>query len=140
MGIVGVVIAFAPAIGPTLSGWIVNNYPWRYLFYVTMPFGFIDLILGAFLLKSVTGGQDVSIDILSLVLSTVGFGALLYGFSNAGNASWLDASVYLPLIIGVVCIILFGLRQIKMEHPMLNLSVFKSKIFTFSLSSSVLIC
>ena len=45
MGIVGIVLAFAPAIGPTLSGWIINYYPWRYLFYVTLPFTIIDLIL-----------------------------------------------------------------------------------------------
>ena len=132
MGIVGIVIAFAPAIGPTLSGWIINHYPWRYLFYVTMPFGIIDLILGAFLLKNVTGGKDVSIDILSLISSTIGFGALLYGFSNAGNASWLDSSVYLPIILGIAFIVLFVLRQLKMKSPMLSLSVFKSRVFTFA--------
>ncbi len=132
MGIVGIVIAFAPAIGPTLSGWIINNYPWRYLFYVTMPFGIIDLILGAFLLKNVTGGRDVSMDILSFIFSTVGFGALLFGFSNAGNASWTDISVWLPLVLGVVFIGLFVIKQLKMERPMLDLSVFKSKVFTFS--------
>ena len=132
MGIVGIVIAFAPAIGPTLSGWIINHYPWRYLFYVTMPFGIIDLILGAFLLKNVTGGKEVSIDILSLISSTVGFGALLYGFSNAGNASWLDSSVYLPIILGIAFIALFVLRQLKMKSPMLSLSVFKSRVFTFA--------
>ena len=53
MGIVGIVIAFAPAIGPTLSGWIINSYPWEYLFYVTAPFAVLDLILGFFLLKNV---------------------------------------------------------------------------------------
>ena len=132
MGIVGIVIAFAPAIGPTLSGWIINHYPWRYLFYVTMPFGIIDLILGAFLLKNVTGGKEVSIDILSLISSTVGFGALLYGFSNAGNASWLDSSVYVPIILGIAFIALFVLRQLKMKEPMLSLSVFKSRVFTFA--------
>ena len=132
MGIVGIVIAFAPAIGPTLSGWIINHYPWRYLFYVTMPFGILDLILGAFLLKNVTGGKEVSIDILSLISSTIGFGALLYGFSNAGNASWLDSSVYLPIILGIAFIALFVLRQLKMKEPMLSLSVFKSRVFTFA--------
>ena len=132
MGIVGIVIAFAPAIGPTLSGWIINNYPWRYLFYVTMPFGFLDLILGFFLLKNVTGGRNVSIDILSLISSTIGFGALLYGFSNAGNYSWTNIYVYGPLILGVVFIAIFILKQLKMKEPMLNLSVFKSKVFTFS--------
>ena len=132
MGIVGIVIAFAPAIGPTLSGWIINNYPWRYLFYVTMPFGFIDLILGYFLLKNVTGGKDVSMDIASFISSTIGFGGLLYGFSNAGNNSWNDTSVYLPLIIGIIFIAIFIFRQLNIKEPMLNLSVFKSKVFTFA--------
>ena len=64
MGIVGIVIAFAPAIGPTLSGWIISKYPWRHLFYVTAPFAVIDLILGFFLLKNVTENKKVSFDII----------------------------------------------------------------------------
>lgn len=132
MGIVGVVLAFAPAIGPTLSGWIINSYPWRYLFYVTAPFAIIDLILGFFLLKNVTENKNVSFDILSFIGSTIGFGALLFGFSNAGNYDWSDTNVYIPLIVGIVFLIIFIWRQLSMEEPMLNLSVFKSSIFTFS--------
>ncbi|WP_195990036.1 MDR family MFS transporter [Clostridium sp. D53t1_180928_C8] len=132
MGIVGVVLAFAPAIGPTLSGWIINNYPWRYLFYVTFPFAVLDLILGYFLLKNVTENRDMSFDIISFIGSTIGFGGLLFGFSNAGNYSWTDINVYLPLLLGIVFLIIFIWRQLKMKEPMLNLTVFKSKIFTFS--------
>ena len=131
MGIVGIVLAFAPAIGPTLSGWIINSYPWRYLFYVTLPFTIIDLILAFFLLKNVTGGKKVSMDILSLIGSTIGFGGLLYGFSNTGNYAWTDARVYAPLIIGIVFLLIFIYRQLKLEEPLLNLDVFKSKVFTF---------
>lgn len=132
MGIVGVVIAFAPAIGPTLSGWIVNNYHWRYLFYVVMPFAILDIILGFFLLKNVTGGKNVSADILSFIASTIGFGALLYGFSNAGNYSWTNIAVYLPLILGIVFIGLFIYRQLNLKEPMLNLDVFRSRVFTYA--------
>lgn len=132
MGIVGIVIAFAPAIGPTLSGWIINSYPWRYLFYVTAPFAVIDLILGFFLLKNVTENKDVSFDILSFISSTVGFGALLFGFSNAGNYAWSDSNVYIPLAIGIIFLGIFIWRELTMKEPMLNLSVFKSTIFTFS--------
>ena len=132
MGIVGVVLAFAPAIGPTLSGWIINSYPWRYLFYVTLPFAVIDLILGFFLLKNVTGGKKVSMDILSFIASTIGFGALLYGFSNAGNYSWTDKYVYIPLLIGIVFLLIFIFRQLNLKEPMLNLNVFKSKVFAFA--------
>ena len=132
MGIVGIVLAFAPAIGPTLSGWIINRYPWRCLFYVTLPFTIIDLILAFFLLKNVTGGKKVSMDILSLIGSTIGFGGLLYGFSNAGNYSWTNTNVYIPLIIGAIFLLIFIFRQLKLEEPLLNLNVFKSKVFTFS--------
>ena len=132
MGIVGIVLAFAPAIGPTLSGWIINIYPWRYLFYVTMPFAIIDLILSIFLLKNVTGGKKVSMDILSFIACAVGFGSLLYGFSYAGNYSWTDPAVYVPLLIGVIFLGIFIWRQLSMKDPILNLAVFKSKVFTFS--------
>ena len=132
MGIVGIVLAFAPAIGPTLSGWIINIYPWRYLFYVTLPFAILDLILGYFLLKNVTENKSVYFDIISFIGSTIGFGGLLFGFSNAGNYSWTDVKVYLPLIIGIVFLIIFVWRQLNMKEPMLNLDVFKSSVFTFS--------
>ncbi|MBE6053684.1 MAG: multidrug efflux MFS transporter [Clostridium sartagoforme] len=132
MGIVGIVLAFAPAIGPTLSGWILNSYPWRHLFYITLPFAIIDLILGFFLLKNVTGGKKVSIDIFSFIASTIGFGALLYGFSNAGNYSFTNINVYLPIIIGVLFLIIFTVRQLKLKEPMLDLRVFKSRVYIFS--------
>ncbi len=132
MGIVGIVLAFAPAIGPTLSGWIISMYPWRHLFYVTLPFAILDLILGFFLLKNVTENKPVNFDIVSFVGSTIGFGGLLFGFSNAGNYSWTNIKVYLPLIIGIIFLMIFVWRQLTMETPMLNLSVFKSKVFTFS--------
>ena len=132
MGIVGIVIAFAPALGPTLSGWIINSYPWRYLFYVTLPLAILDLILGAFLLKNVTETKKVSIDLLSSVTSILGFGGLLLGTSNAGNDGFGNVNVYLPLIVGIVALIIFVVRQLKMEEPMLNLTVFKNKTFTSS--------
>ena len=77
MGIVGIVLAFAPAVGPTLSGWIINSYPWRYLFYIPIPFAIIDIILAFFLLKNVTGGKNVSMDFFSFIASTIGFGATI---------------------------------------------------------------
>ena len=57
MGVVGLVIAFAPAIGPTLSGWIINSHPWRDLFYVTLPIAILDLVLSIFLIKNVTDNK-----------------------------------------------------------------------------------
>ncbi|MGL5414985.1 MAG: MDR family MFS transporter [Clostridium sp.] len=132
MGVVGLVIAFAPAIGPTLSGWIINSHPWKDLFYVTLPFAILDFVLAIFLLKNVTDTKKVRLDIISTITCIFGFGGLLLGFSNAGNDAWSSRQVYIPLIVGVVGIAIFVWRQLTMEKPMLDLRVFKSKTFTFS--------
>ncbi|MGL5416545.1 MAG: MDR family MFS transporter [Clostridium sp.] len=132
MGVVGLIVAFAPAIGPTLSGWIVTSHPWRDLFYVTLPIAVIDLILAIFIIKNVTGGKKISIDILSTITCILGFGGILLGFSNAGNYSWGNENVYVPIIVGAIALAIFVWRQLTMKVPMLELRVFKSKVFTFA--------
>src|SRR5699024_11054537 len=90
MGMFGLVIAFAPAIGPSLSGWLVEEFSWRSLFYVILPIVIIDIILAYFILENVTKQTFPKLDLLSIVLSTFGFGGLLYGFSIAGNSGWIS--------------------------------------------------
>ena len=90
MGTVGIVIGLAPAIGPTLSGWVVDNLSWRYLFSIIAPIAGIVVILAAFLVKDVLPTKDEKIDIFSVATSTIGFGSLLYGFSEAGNKGWTN--------------------------------------------------
>ncbi|WP_024615577.1 MDR family MFS transporter [Clostridium sp. Ade.TY] len=132
MGVVGIIVAFAPAIGPTLAGFVVDNYPWRYLFHFITPICIIDLIFAFFVLKNVTGGKDEKLDFISLITSTVGFGGLLLGFSNAGNYGWVDYRTIVPILAGILCLCIFTIRQFKGKYPMLNLNVFKSKVFTYS--------
>lgn len=132
MGLVGLVIAFAPAIGPTLSGWIVDSYSWRYLFYIVLPIALIDLLLSIFAMRNVTERNSRSLDSLSVVLSTVGFGGLLYGFSSAGSDGWGSKTVVISLIIGIVGIVLLVQRQFKITNPMLEFRVFKSGVFTLT--------
>jgi len=116
MGMVGLVIAFAPAIGPTLSGWIVDSYSWRYLFYLIFPIAIIDIIFAYFALKNVTERKNPTLDVLSIILSTLGFGGLLFGFSNAGSNGWGSLSVLAPLIVGIVTLVLFIVRQFKLKN------------------------
>src|SRR5699024_9160716 len=132
MGMFGMVIAFAPAIGPTLSAWLVDQFPWRSLFYVVLPIVVIDLILAYFLLKNITEQKHPKVDVLSIILSTFGFGGLLYGFSTAGSHSWTSPHVYVSIIIGTFTLIWFILRQLKLEKPILEFRVFKNKMFTIT--------
>lgn len=139
MGMFGLVISFAPAIGPTLSGWFIDIYPWRGLFYMLLPIVVIDLIVAYFILRNVTEKTNPKLDMTSIVLSTLGFGGLLYGFSAAGNSGWLSLMVILPIIIGAVSLYMFIKRQNRLEEPILEFGVFKDKIFTLSTSLGMIV-
>jgi EmrB/QacA subfamily drug resistance transporter len=132
MGIYGLVICFAPAIGPTLAGIIIDRWNWHYLFYILIPIVVLDIIFAAFFMKDVIPLKNPKIDLLSIILSTIGFGAMLYGFSIAGKKGWSDISVVATIIAGTVISSLFIWRQLAMEHPMLEMRVFKSKTFTLT--------
>ena len=132
MGMAGIVIGLAPALGPTLSGWIIDHYTWRDLFGMVIPIVILVLVLAFFLMKSVIQLSNPSIDVLSAFLSTVGFGSLLYGFSSVGNDGWGSSKVISFLVIGVFVIGLFVWRQLHLEHPFLELHVFKSPTFTIA--------
>ncbi|MCM2996962.1 DHA2 family efflux MFS transporter permease subunit [Paenibacillus cellulositrophicus] len=132
MGMVGLVMAFAPAIGPTLSGWVVGTFSWRALFYMIFPIAVLIIILASFMLENVTKVTHPKIDIMSIILSSLGFGGLLYGFSSAGNHAWNSSEVVIALSVGTVAIGLFIWRQLTVEKPMLEFKVLKN--WTFSLT------
>lgn len=130
MGIVGLVIALAPSIGPTLSGYVVDHYSWRFLFYMILPIVALDIVACFFFLRKVVPLTHPKIDVLSAILSVVGFGGLLYGFSIAGNKGWFDWEVLTSIGVGIVVIILFCIRQFKIPNPFLRLESFRYKVFS----------
>ena len=139
MGIFGLVMFSAPAIGPTLSGWIVEHYDWRVLFEMIIPFAIISLGLAIWKLENVMETREVKLDYFSLVLSTIGFGGLLYGFSSAGSKGWGAVEVYGTIIIGAIGLILFILRQLKMDEPLLQIRIFKYPMFALASVISMVI-
>lgn len=132
MGMSGIVIGLAPALGPTLSGWIIDHYDWRYLFGMVIPIVVLVLVLALFLMKSVIELSHPKIDLFSAILSTLGFGTLLYGFSSVGDKGWGSIEVIGFLAAGVFFIAFFAWRQLHIEHPFLELRVFKSTTFTLA--------
>ncbi|MGX7596531.1 MDR family MFS transporter [Planococcus plakortidis] len=138
MGLFGMVMVVAPAIGPTLSGFIVQTYSWRILFFIVLPIALIPLSLGIFKLKNLTfQNRELSLDPLSLVLSSLGFGGILYGFSSAGSLGWGNPAVYLTIGVGIVSLLAFIFRQLKLEEPLLELRVYKHPMFALSSIISV---
>lgn len=139
MGLLGLAMIFAPAIGPTLAGFVVEYHSWRWLFIGLIPLVLIVITLAFKYLVNVSETSKSKLDVVSVLLSTVGFGLILYGFSSAGSKGWDDVIVILTLGIGVVVTAVFCLRQIKSDDPLLNLSVFKNKVFTMTSLINVLI-
>ncbi len=133
MGVFGLVMITAPAIGPTLSGYIVEYYDWRVLFEMILPLAILSLLLSVWKLKNVMDtDKNASIDYLSVVLSTVGFGGLLYGISSGSTDGWTDPLVLSTIIAGAIGLVAFIMRQWKLEQPLLDLQVFKFPMFSLA--------
>lgn len=139
MGMFGLVIAFAPAIGPTLSGFVVDNFTWRYLFYIIVPIASLVLLLSIRYMKNVTSKRETRIDTPSILTSTLGWGGLLYGFSIAGTMGWSHPTVLISLGVGTVSLMIFIRRQLGLQIPMLEFRVFQSRMFVIATFLTVIV-
>ena len=137
MGIYGFAIGVAPAIGPLVSGYIIDSFGWRFIFYILAIITILDVIFAVILLKSFMENKPSKLEVISLILSTLGFGGLLIGVTNIGTYTIANPLAYIPILIGLISLVLFVIRQIKVEDPLLDLRVFKVRNFTISI---ILIC
>ncbi|WLR51140.1 MDR family MFS transporter [Bacillus tianshenii] len=127
MGTFGLVIMFAPAIGPTLSGVIVDMLGWRWLFLSVIPFAIFSILFALKYLQNVGEVTKPKVDVLSIVLSTIGIAGIIYGFSSAGEhgQGFLSPSIIAIIAGSLLSLLLFVLRQLKLEEPLLDVRVFK---------------
>ncbi|WP_107728280.1 DHA2 family efflux MFS transporter permease subunit [Desmospora activa] len=134
MGTIGLVIMFAPAIGPTLSGLIVETLHWRWLFFLVLPFALLSIVVSSIYLKNVWEVTKPKVDIISILLSTLGFGGVVFGFSSAGegNGGWMSPEVYIPLGVGGISLLLFLWRQLKVKEPLLDVRAFQYPMFSLA--------
>ncbi|OMF11047.1 hypothetical protein BK127_25755 [Paenibacillus sp. FSL H7-0331] len=131
MGLVTMIFTAAPAVGPTVSGLLIANLSWHWIFWLSFVLMLIALLVGSLYMQNVSTITKPRIDLFSLAVSTVGFGGIVFGFSHAGegDAGWNSAMVVWPLIVGGVALILFVYRQLTMERPLMNVKAFKHPMF-----------
>jgi DHA2 family lincomycin resistance protein-like MFS transporter len=142
MGNIGIVMSVAPAIGPSFGGLVLNFSNWRSIFWIILPIAVVVTLFGY---NKVRGEQERSkagIDWLSVVISVFAFGGLIYGLSSFGDQARGKAllSPYIPLAVGLVAMIWFVRRQLKLakeDRALLDVNVFRSR--TFALSTFVLL-
>jgi len=129
-GILALVIMFAPAIGPTITGFILAMGSWRDIFYTFVLFLVIALVIAIFSVENVNEITKPKIDFLSIILSIIGFSGLIAGTSFASHAGWLSIQVLGCLIVGIIALVFYVRRQLKLNVPILNMKVFKHYNFT----------
>ena len=129
MGVCALVIMFAPAIGPTLTGLILAKLSWQWIFWLFVPFLLIALIFALTSLENVGDLTRPHVDILSILESAVGCSGLVIGASLSSRDGWLSVPVLTALVVGVIVLALYIHRQLNLEEPTLNLRVFKTRAF-----------
>ena len=135
MGIVGLVISFAPAIGPPASGALIDATGWRSLFFIVAGVGVVVIVLTLAFLKNREGFERTNFDVPSIVLSTLGMFGLLYGLSTFTSSDMPLFSVVL-MVVGVVAIVAFVRRQRTLEVPMLRVETLKTRRFR----NAIIVC
>lgn len=155
MGRVSVVISLAPAIGPTLSGFLLDTVGWRAIFGVVLPIALVALAVGARWIHNLGETTRAPIDVLSVILSAFGFGGLVYGLSQIGGAAShgttaaeeaagtvSTVSLIVSLSVAVVALALFVWRQLrlqKVDDALLDLRVFRSANFSLAIGQMALL-
>ncbi|WP_336649643.1 MDR family MFS transporter [Kocuria rosea] len=135
MGNISIVISVAPAVGPTISGVILSVLEWRWMFILVLPIAVGSLLLGAWRMQNVTEPRPAPLDVVSVVLSALGFGGLVYGLSTLGEGGDAALPAWVPLVLGVVALAVFVRRQTRLQRAdraLLDLRTFRSRVFTMS--------
>ncbi|GAA3524602.1 DHA2 family efflux MFS transporter permease subunit [Amycolatopsis ultiminotia] len=143
MGTISIVIAVAPAIGPTIGGAVLSSLGWRWMFFIVLPLSVAALLTGLLQLRVDSETRKVPLDVLSVVLSAIGFGGVLYGLSAAGeSAGGSPVPPWLPVVVGVVSLVVFGWRQLRLQHrdrALLDLRPFTYRSFVVALVLTALL-
>ncbi|NMD62229.1 MFS transporter [Rhodococcus sp. ACPA4] len=138
MGVISIVIAVAPAIGPTLSGVILRSLDWRWMFWLVLPIALVAFAIGSALVKNLTTTGAAPFDGLSVVLSALAFGGIVYGLGSLGHsAEGSGVPVWVPLVVGVVALVVFVLRQLSRQEDgraLLDMRPFLTPTFSIGLA------
>lgn len=144
MGTISIVTAAAPALGPPVSGMVLSVLDWPFLFWTVLPISVAALLTGIFRLRNVTETRRVPIDLLSVILSAIAFGSIVFGLASIGESAHGEAPVapWIPLVSGAVFLLVFVLRQRRLalnDLALLDLRVFRTPQFAAAIIVTALV-
>jgi EmrB/QacA subfamily drug resistance transporter len=138
MGTLGVPLMVAPALGPTVGGYLVTFVSWRVIFYINVPIGILGFFMGAIILRNIraAGQRTPSFDLVGFLFCSLGLGAMLYAFDKAGSKGWGSLTVESFLAIGIISLVIFVIVELTTiengRQPLLDLRVFGTRTFAGS--------
>jgi DHA2 family multidrug resistance protein len=141
MGIYGLGASFAPALGPTIGGYLTEQLSWRWIFYINLPVGIAALFLSFFLLRETKPEEEkpLPFDLIGFILMAVSLGCLITFLSKGQEKGWFQSDYILWLIVSFVVLFpLFIVTQLKTKHPLVDLRLFKERNFTVTIIAFVL--
>ena len=139
MGLFGLGVILAPALGPTIGGYVMEFYNWHILFWAMAIIASGVGIVAVFKFRFQNDFNTVKLDIVGLITSTLGFGGLLYGFSEVGTNGFGGILVIGPLVIAAIALAVFIVYELRKENPLLELKIFKDYNFTITMIVNIVL-
>ncbi len=133
MAVFGMGVVMAPILGPVVGGWITDSWSWRWVFYINLPAGILAVVLATLFVHDphYIRRRHLRIDTWGIFLLTVGLGALQIVLDKGEREDWFNSSLIVILsCIAVVSLVLFVLVELGVEHPVVNLRVFRDRSFS----------
>lgn len=130
MGIVGLVTSFAPALGPVFGGVMIEWVSWHWIFISMLPILIVSFVLGSRYIPDIHSKEEVSVDYLSILLSTIAFVGIVYGVSVSADLGWSSRAVLSYILIGSISLAVFSYRQLQLAKPLIQMRLFANSIFT----------
>ncbi len=143
LGLFGVPALLAPALGPTLGGYLVTYADWPIIFYVNVPIGIAAVILASIFLREMRDEFRQSFDVAGFIFSTIGLACVLYGLSSASTDGWGSTTVLSTLIVGSLALVIFVVVELVIANrggqPLLDLRIFTNASFTISTIANIFV-
>lgn len=137
VGIYGIALMVAPAIGPTVGGMLITFFDWPYLFITNLPFTIMGFLFSIKYLKETEKNPTLKFDVIGFILITLGIGSILYALGNSPTLALLLSPINVTLLIGgFVLIVAFIKYESTQEQPLLDLSIFKIPTYAISIAAT----
>lgn len=132
LGVWGIAGMATMAIGPSLGGYLIEVASWRMLFYINVPVGLLAIFMGVTLLPETEKNETSTLDTLGIATICIGLFCLIFALSKANQMGWQDPIIVTMLFVGILSLLIMVVHELNCPEPVLDMRVFKNKLFTLS--------